>query len=105
MHTDDKLYLGIMTPFGGLQVLSRSGQGLIRQSKELDKLMAKVLKQEIEEVIITKIQDNIIIGGDTQAETAKNYIRILHKLELANLCIEPQKVVIFPESANIAGWI
>ena len=55
-----------MTPFGGLPVLTRSGQGLIGQGEELDELMAKILKEEMKEGIITKIQDNIVIGGDTQ---------------------------------------
>ena len=59
----------------------------------------------MKEGIITKIQDDIIIGGDTQIQAANNYIRVLHKLFLANLRVEPQKVIIFPESADIAGWI
>ena len=100
MHEEDQPYLGIMTLFGGLCVLARFGQGLIRQSKELDKIMAKILKEEMKEGIITKNQDDIIIGGDTQLQTANNYIRILNKLELANLQAKPQKVVLFPESAE-----
>ena len=105
IHPDDQPYLGIMTPFGGLRVLPRSGQGLIGQSEELDELMAKILKEEMQEGIITKIQDDIVIGGDTQLEAAQNYARLLNKLHLANLRVEPQKVVIFPDSADIAGWI
>ena len=105
MHNDVQPYLGIMTPFGGLRVLARSGQGLIGQSEELDELMAKILHQEMKEGIITKIQDDIIIGGDTQIQAANNYICVLHTLFLANLRVEPQKVVIFPESTDIAGWI
>ena len=45
MHEDDQPFLGIMTPFGGLWVLARSGIGLIGQSEELEELMAKVLKE------------------------------------------------------------
>ena len=63
------------------------------------------MKEEMQQGIITKIQDDIMIGGDTQLETAKNYIRVLQKLALANVCIKPQKFVIILESANIAGWI
>ena len=86
-------------------MLARSEQGLIGQSEELDELMAKILKQEMKEGIIMKIQDDVIIGGDTQIQKARNYIRILNKLDLTNLRVEPQKVVIFPKSADIAGWI
>ena len=46
-----------------------------------------------------------MIGGDTQLQMAHNYARVLHKLHLANLRVKPQKVVIFPDSADIAGWI
>ena len=74
MHEDNQPYLGIMTPFGGLWVLARSGQGLIGQSEELNELMAKVLKDEMAKGIITKIQDDVIICGDTQMDTAMNYI-------------------------------
>ena len=78
IHPDDQPYLGIMTPFGGLRVLARSGQGLIGQSKELDELMAKILKEEMQQGIITKIQDDIIIGGDTQMQAAHHYARVLN---------------------------
>ena len=74
MHPDAQPYLGIMTPFGGLRVLARSGQGLIGQSEELDELLAKVLKDELAEGIVTKMQDDLIIGAN-QKKAAHNYIR------------------------------
>ena len=90
IKVDNQTYLGIMTPFGGLCVLARSGQRQMGQSEELDELMAKILKEEMKEGIITKIQDDIVIGGDKQIQAARNYIRILHKLQLANLRVKPQ---------------
>ena len=94
-----------MTPFGGLRVLARSGQGLIGQSEELDELMSKILKDELTEGIVTKLQDDLIIGGDNQEDAARNYIHILHKFHLANLKVEPEKTNIFPDSCDVAGWI
>ena len=38
-------------------------------------------------------------------EAANNYSRVLIKLRLANLRVEPKKVNIFPETADIAGWV
>ena len=105
IDTKDQQWLGIMTPFSGLRVLARSGQGLLGQSEELDELMAKILGQELKEGRAIKIQDDIIVGGNTQLEAATNYIRILEKLFLANLRVEPTKTLIFPKSADIAGWI
>ena len=92
-----------MTPFSGLRVLARSGQGLLGQSEELDELMAKILGDDIKEGRAVKIQNDMIIGGATQLEAAENYIRILEKLYLANLRAEPHKTVIFPKSADISG--
>ena len=83
-----------MTPFSGLRVLTRSGQGLLGQSEELDELMAKILGDDIKEGRATKIQDDIIIGGQTQLEAAQNYIRILEKFYLANLRAKPEKIII-----------
>ena len=67
--------------------------------------MAKVLGKDIKEGRAIKLQDDIIIGGDNQLEAAKNYIRVLEKLHLANLRAEPGKTVIFPKSADISGWV
>ena len=67
--------------------------------------MAKILGAEIKEDRAVKIQDDVIIGGDTQSEAAHNYIKILEKLYLANLRAEPGKIIIFPKSADILGWI
>ena len=105
IKTQDQQWLGILTSFSGLRVLARSGQGLLGQSEELDELMSKILSKEIKEGRAVKIQDDIIVGGDTQLEAATNYILILEKLFLANLRVEPNKTIIFPKSADIAGWI
>ena len=74
MHPDEQPYLGSMTPFGGLRVLARSGQGLTGQSEELEELLSKILKDELREGVVTKIHDDLVIGGDTQQEAVPNYI-------------------------------
>ena len=102
---DNQQWLRIMTPFSGLRVLTQSGQGLPGQSEELDELMAKILDDDIKEGRATKIQDDIIIGGQTQLEAAHNYIKILEKFYLSNLRAEPEKTIIFPKTADISGWI
>merc|ERR1711895_284964 len=68
IEPQDQQWLGIMTPYSGLRVLARSGQGLLGQSEELDELLSKILHQEIKEGKAIKIQDDIIIGGETQLE-------------------------------------
>ena len=63
------------------------------------------LKEEIKEGVATKIHDDLIIGGESQKDTIPQYTKILEKLHLANLKVEPEKTTIFPESCDIAGWI
>ena len=55
--------------------------------------------------ICAKITDDIYVGGQTQAETAANYIGILKKLANANLKISPAKTKIFPQEASVLGWV
>ena len=97
-------YLGVQTPFGGLRVIARSGQGLLGMAEEIEELTAKILKKELQDGICTKIVDDIYVGGDNQVEAALNYYRVIEKLALANLKIAPEKTYIFPKSADVLGW-
>ena len=105
MAEDAIPWLGVQTPFGGLRVIARSGQGLAGMAEEFDELIAKVLKEELRDGICAKIVDDVIVGGATQEETAKNYIRILEKFHNANLKISPEKTLIFPKQTDILGWV
>ena len=98
-------WLGVQTPFGGLRVIGRSGQGLMGMAEEFDELLAKILKEELQEGICDKIVDDVVIGGNTPEETATNYERILEKLFKANIKIAPEKTKIFPQSADMLAWI
>ena len=89
MDFEAQPYLGIMTPFGGLRVLTRSGQVLTGQSEELDELLSKILKDELKEGIVMKIHNDLVIGGNSQEEVVPNYICMLHKFHLANIKVEP----------------
>ena len=105
MSPDSIPWLGVQTPFGGLRVISRSGQGLMGMGEEFDELLAKVLKEELKEGICDKIVDDVAVGGDTPIEAAINYVRVLGKLNNANLKISPEKTKIFPKSADVLGWV
>ena len=77
---------------------------MLGQSEEFN-LLKKVLKEELQEGIYCQIIDDVYVGGQTQGETANNYICILHKLALANLKVSASKTFIFPEQADILGWV
>jgi hypothetical protein len=65
MDPKDCAWLGIATPFGGIRFLRRSGQGLLGQSEELEELLTKVLKPELQSGHCCKIADDIIIGAES----------------------------------------
>jgi len=104
MHQQDCKWLGVATPFGGIRFLRRSGQGLLGQSEELEELLTKILKPELETGNCCKIADDIIIGGQTYQETADIYATVLHKLAAANIKLAANKTHIFPKTADILGW-
>ena len=98
-------WLGIQTPFGGMRVIARAGQGLMGMAEEFEELTSKILKEEMQEGICAKIVDDIYIGGENETQAALNYIRILAKFENANIKITPEKTIIFPQSADVLGWV
>ena len=56
-------YLGIQTPYKGVRVMTRTGQGLLGSDVELGELLSRVLGQEIYTGICVAIRDDIIIRG------------------------------------------
>ena len=70
-------WLGIQTPFGGMRVIARAGQGLMGMAEQFEELTSKILKEEMQEGICVKIVDDVYVGGETQKQTALNYQLIL----------------------------
>ena len=98
-------WLGIMTPFGGMRVITRSAQGLLGMSEEFSLLIRKIIKEELQAGKAVQLVDDIIVGGKTQEEAMENYLSILRKLALANIKISASKTHIFPKSADVMGWL
>ena len=105
MKSDAVPWLGLQTPFGGMRVIKRSGQGLLGMAEEFSELTSKILKQEMMEGICDAIVDDIYIGGQTQMEAAINYVRVLARFNNANIKITPEKVHIFPTKVDVLGWV
>ena len=104
MSEEDAQWLGITTPFGGLRFLKRSGQGLIGQSEEPDEMLSKILGPEMMAGKVSRIADDIYIGGRDPKETADNYLEVLKKFQAANIKISPGKTKVFLKSVDILGW-
>ena len=104
MSMQDAEWLGITTPFGGMRFMKRSGQGLIGQSEELDELLCKILGPEMKDGKVSRIADDIYIGGRNEKETADNYKDVLQKFQAANIKISASKTKVFLKSVDILGW-
>ena len=97
-------YLGIMTPYKGIRVLTRTGQGLLGSDVELEQLLCRVLGPDISQGHCVAIRDDIVIGGNSIEEAIINYQSVLRKLHENNLKLSPNKVRIFPEDTEIYGY-
>ena len=104
MSMEDSQWLGICSPFGGLRILTRSGQGLLGQSEELDIMLSKVLGVEMADGIVARLADDIYVGGNTPQETVDNYERVLQKLQAANIKVSAGKTKVFLNSIDVLGW-
>ena len=93
-----------MTPYKGVRVLTRTGQGLLGSDVELEELLCRVLGHDISKGHCIAIRDDIIIGGNTINEGITNYQSVLNKLCENNLKLSPNKVRIFPEDTEIYGY-
>ena len=93
-----------MTPYKGVRVMTRTGQGLLGSDVELEELLCRVLGQDIADGHCVALRDDIIIGGDSIDEAMDNYEKVLQKLHLNNLKLSPNKVRIFPEDTEVYGY-
>ena len=102
---DKKLwgYMAVSTPFRGIKILTRAGQGLLNSDVHLDQLMNKVLGDEIASGITEVARDDIQVGGNTIDELIQNWSKVLSKLALCNLKISPEKVRILLDDVEVYG--
>ena len=70
-------FLGVMTPFRGIKVMTRLGQGLLNSDVELDQALAQVLGDEMTEGFCCVTRDDLFIGGGTVDECIGNWERVL----------------------------
>ena len=106
LPVDKKLwsYLGVMTPFKGVRVMTRTGQGLLGSDVELEQLLCRVLGNEISDGYCIALRDDIIIGGNSTDEAIIHYEAVLRKLKENNLKLSPNKVRIFPKDTEVYGY-
>ena len=105
IHKDDWGYLAVETPFKGIRVLTRSGQGLLNQEIEMSQLLTKVLGSEIQKGNVIIQADDGQVGGGTETEAIDNWINVLRLCSENNIKLGHTKVKILPSTSLIHGWI
>ena len=105
VRKEDWGYLAVETPFKGIRVLTRSGQGLLNQEIEMNQLLTKVLGEEIQKGNVIIQADDGQVGGKTEEETVDNWIKVLELCSKNNIKINHKKVKILPETSLIHGWL
>ena len=68
-----------MTPFKGVRVMTRTGQGLLGSDVELEQLLCRVLGEDISNGHCVALRDDIIIGGNNIDEALSNYSSVIQK--------------------------
>ena len=79
--------------------------GLKNMAEVLEEVVARVLGDCLAEGYITKIADDLIIGGDSVQELLSNWEAVLKRLSDNNLSLSPEKTIICPATINVIGWI
>lgn len=98
-------WMAFPSPYKGMYVLLRSGQGMKNQSEGLQQKMRMVLGDLIQQGKARIIHDDIQTGGNTIEETLDNWNLILKACKENNIKIDPKKTKIFCENIPLLGWI
>ena len=96
-------FLGTSTPYGGDRVYTVQPQGYLNATENADRVILRVLEPAIREKRCIRMADNMIVGGNTPTEAAKNYELVLKLCGAAGLTFKASKTVICPQSVNILG--
>ena len=98
-------YCGVVTPYKGIRVYTRSAMGMPGSETCLEELMSRVLGELIMDGKVAKLADDLYIGGQTPEEALDNLSSVLDALQCNNLRLSARKTIICPKSAVILGWI
>ena len=104
LSRDSMKYCGVVTPFRGIRVYTRTAMGMPGSETALEELTCRVLGDLLEEGVVIKLADDLYCGGNTPRELASNFSRLLATLDSCNLKLSPSKTVIAPSSTSILGW-
>ena len=103
VHKKFYKYMGIMTPYRGLRVMTRLGQGLLTSDVHLEQVVTRVLGDEMLGDMCVIARDDLIVGGETIEKCLQNWTVILAKLDAHNLKLNPRKTRVLLQDAEVYG--
>ena len=98
-------YCGVVTPFRGVRVYTRSAMGMPGSETALEELMCRVLGDLLKEGVVAKLADDLYCGGNTVDELLHNWRLVLQALYKCHLRLSAAKTTICPKNTTILGWI
>ena len=98
-------YWGVVTPFRGVRVYTRSAMGMPGSETALEELMCRVLSNCLKDGIAAKLAYDLYCGADSPKDLLVNWTRILDALRRSNIKLSTSKTIICPLSTTILGWI
>ena len=79
--------------------------GMPGSETALEELLCRILGDLITQGSVTKIADDLHVGGETQADLLKNWKAVLECFSTADICLTGPKTIIAPREATLLGWI
>ena len=98
-------YCGVCTPYKGIRVYTRAAMGMPGSETCLEELMSRVLGSYIQQGWVTKIADDLYVGGNTPEELLEHWTSILQSMHDNHLCLNAPKTIITPKTTTVLGWI
>ena len=98
-------FCGIVTPFKGVRVYQRGAMGMPGTETALEEMMCRILGDLITEGSVTKIADDLYVGGPTPDDVINAWRKVLSALSRNGLKLCAAKTVCCPQSVTILGWL
>ena len=105
LNKDSMKYCGTASPFKGTRVYTRCAMGMPGSETALEEVLNRVLGDLVTKGFVTKLADDLYIGGSTPDNLLRNWSSVLQALKQANLTLSANKTIIAPKETTILGWV
>ena len=105
LQKDSLRFFGTHTPFGGERIYLVQPMGYLNANENADRVIQRVLQPSMAAGEVTRIADNMIIGGDSPEEAISRFRTVLALCANAGITLKAQKTLICPKKVNILGRI